>query len=280
MSTRPKAIAEGKLFDGLADCYVLEDGRHLLSQRGIIRALTTQKAAENSEAKSSFLDRYFERLPENHRPKTVRPSLEFETPSKALAIGREGVFFVEMCQAYANAFVAGELHYKQTNLAKQAIAVLSALATVGIDALIDEATGHQRVRADNALERRMREILRNEAGKWELCFPESLVRALAPLYGIQYNGGKHPPELKRINGIIYDTLLGKELACEMRRRNVDPATNRHHQFLQDTAKAALRDNLSVIELLAKQSGTKEEFRARVDAHYNGEPLQLGLVVQS
>lgn len=274
--TRLKAIAEGKMLDGLIECYVLENGRRVISQRGIVKALTTQNAAENDGRKAGDFEQYLAKLPENHRPKSTDASLEFERPGGGIASGREGSFFVDLCQSYVAAFVAGELHHKQVKLAMRAMVVLSALAKVGIEALIDEATGYQQHREHNALERRMKEVLRFEAGKWELCFSTNLVRALAPLWGFVYTNGKHPTGLQNAYGRIYDTLLGKEMASEMRRRNANPGNNNHHQLLQDAAKSALRDNLAVIELLAKQSGTRDEFWARVDAHYKSEPLQLGL----
>ena len=41
-----EVVARGHIFDGRAECYVLRDGRRALSQRGLIRALTSDFSGE------------------------------------------------------------------------------------------------------------------------------------------------------------------------------------------------------------------------------------------
>ena len=45
-------------------------------------------------------------------------------------------------------------------------------ATIGIIALVDEATGYQSIRARNALEKSLEKFIRNELGKWAKMFPD------------------------------------------------------------------------------------------------------------
>lgn len=272
-----KAVASGVLNLGgrEVDCYVLEDGRRVLSQRGIMAGITGAKGG----AKNGNLTRLVSRLPEKHRALALGPSIEFVLPGDTgiVAIGRDRMFFVQLCDAYAESWVAGELHPKQEAIAKVAMAIIRALAHVGIDALIDEATGYQQHRANDYLRRLFEHSLREEAGKWELQFPESVPRALAPLWGVAYVSGPHPKELHRVYGQIYDMVLGKEVADEMRARNLDSkASTNHHQWLHDSARGLLSDDIRLITFLASQCGSKAEFWRRMRHHYCREPLQLGL----
>ncbi|HEX9604351.1 MAG TPA: P63C domain-containing protein [Myxococcales bacterium] len=51
---------------------------------------------------------------------------------------------------------------------------LSACAKVGLDAMIDEATGYQYYRAEDALRVKLKAYLADEMRKWEKTFPEDL----------------------------------------------------------------------------------------------------------
>jgi hypothetical protein len=51
---------------------------------------------------------------------------------------------------------------------------LAAYAKVGLDALIDEVTGHQYDRAQDALEIKLKAYLADEMRKWEKTFPDEL----------------------------------------------------------------------------------------------------------
>lgn len=55
-----------------------------------------------------------------------------------------------MCEVYLSARRADDLVSSQEKLAYQAEVLLSALAQVGIDALVDEATGYQYDRKHDA----------------------------------------------------------------------------------------------------------------------------------
>ena len=272
---RAKAVASGVLkFGGIdVDCYVLEDGRRVISARGIQQGI--------GAAGSKNLPRLVRRLPPRFSHLNEAPVLEFTIQTGGAGIVANGYdrnFFVDLCDAYADTFAAGELHVQQEGIARTCIAVIRSLAKVGIDALIDEATGYQKVRANDYLQRLFEHSLREEATKWQLTFPKSLARALAPLWGVSYTDGPHPRELQRAYGQIYNFVLGDDVAAELRRKNADTKDSlNHHQWLTPPARALLADDLRVVEMLASQSGTKREFWGRMRSHYRKEPLQLGLV---
>jgi hypothetical protein len=267
-------IATGVLFDGAAECYVLDDGRRVISQRGILRAL--RGSGNGGGPGNADLARFLGRIPERFRHFEAVPEIEFDSPT-GVANGREGRFLTDLCRAYAEAFAAGALHHTQARIASNAVRVLSAIASVGIEALIDEATGYQANRPRDYLARRLDRYLRTDPAAWERTFPPELVRALAPLYGLAYATGAYPLALRSAFGFIYDVVLGSEVAAELRRRNPDPRFgSNHHQFLRADVRRLVADDLRIIQVLAEQSASWSEFRARMLAHYRGAPLQLGL----
>ncbi len=206
------------------------------------------------------------------------PSIKFEMPERGGASGFEATFLIDLCNAYVDAFFAGDLHPSQRHIARAARAVLSATAKVGIEALIDEATGHQTNRPGDYLARRLDAFLRREPGRWERAFPPSAIVALCRLYREPYRQGRIPRFLASVFHTIYHVVLGDDVAAELKRRNPAPRFGRnHHQFLADGPRQLLADDVRILELLANQSGSAEEFWARLRAVYRKEPLQLAWI---
>ena len=270
--TKIKAVASGVLFEEMrtpVECYVLEDGRRVLSQRGEARALRGIGGADDGK-----IGRLISRLPKKYEALALGPTIEFTLPDSGIvAIGREASHLVDVCAAYSETFALGELHASQLPMARRAIMLVNVFAKVGIDALIDEATGYQKTRGERDLARRFDRYLRLEPGKWEMRFTPELVRALAPLYGVPYTRGSYPRALQTPFHLIYEMVFGTEVATEMRKRNPTPETFCHHQVLKDPGQAMLSDELAVVTLLASQARTKEDFWARMRHKYLGEPLQ-------
>lgn len=139
---RPRAVTAGIIFGGV-DCYVLEDGSTVLSQRGMLRGLRGKDGADGGPEKGD-LGRYLARLPEKYSALTVDPNLEFVLPDGGVATGRPSHDFVALCRAYAEMFADGTIHKARLGLAQKAVAILAALAERGIDEIIYEATGYKK----------------------------------------------------------------------------------------------------------------------------------------
>jgi len=66
-------------------------------------------------------------------------------------------------------------------MALKASMFLAACAKTGLDALVDEATGYQYARAEDALQVKLRAYLADEMRQWEKTFPDELWREFARL---------------------------------------------------------------------------------------------------
>lgn len=81
---------------------------------------------------------------------------------------------------------------RQKQMAMNASAFLSAVAKIGLEALIDEATGYQYEREADALEVRFRVYLADELRAWEKTFPDELWLVFGRLTGWQGYLHKRP----------------------------------------------------------------------------------------
>jgi hypothetical protein len=267
--SRIKAVCVGVLFGGVVDCYVLEDGRRVISQRGAVRALT-------GGTDHGRLGQLIGRLPQRFAHLTVGP-IAFSLPSGGTATGHEAQWFVDVLRAYKAAWRAGELRKDQVHLAENADRILDVLAGVAIVALIDEATGYEEQREKGALARLFDRIFRRTPAPWERMFQDSLIVALCKLDDITWTGGRHPRHLGSTQEKIYLMVFGTDAGREMQRRNPSPHHGKnHHQTLSAEAQAYFREQLGFVEVIANQSRDKADFWDRMDRQYNGGFLQLGL----
>lgn len=78
-----------------------------------------------------------------------------------------------MCDLYLRARRDGALTESQLPLAVQAEILQSAFARVGIAAVIDEATGYQKVRGNDALRLLLGRYIADGLRKWLNTFPDS-----------------------------------------------------------------------------------------------------------
>jgi len=264
---RPKATHSGKLFDGLLDCYVLDNERRVVSQRGVLAALT-------GGAETGNIARYTSKLPKRFAVLAAGPEIEIGLPGGGVAKARDAQWVVDLLKAYDEADDADELHHTQRHLAKNARRILRALAGVGIVALIDEATNYQAVREAQALSFTFRAILMESTREWDLMWPSDFVEAICALHREPFTGAQ-PRFLASTYDKLYRLILGTDVVDELKRRNPDPKFgSNHHQWLTPEAREVLRKQIPIVTVLAEQCGTKEEFWARIEHRYAKRPLQL------
>lgn len=269
---RPRSVASGHLdiADQRVECHVLSDERRVLD--------TSQIQALLGAAKERHFRRMLERIPSLSEEIQARPSIEFTRPDgRTVAYGYEAAVVTDVCLAYQRAFLDGTLHHKQVPIARRAMAIVAASAKVGLEALIDEATGYKGAPGDY-LRKRFAEFLRDRHDDWKARWTEDVLSALCRLYGKRYEPGMPPPRcLWRAEGMIYDLLMGDDVMAEVRQRNPDPQRgSNHHQLFRDAVQRLLESDLRVILALARTADSKMEFWHHMHVHYRGVPLQMRL----
>jgi|SRR5579859_2066407 len=156
-------------------CYVLNDGRRVITRAAATSVLTDGKGGGNLE-QYLIVEGLKGFVPPGFRDQMI--DFEVREVAAAFNIRTRGISaetFVEICQAYVAAFESDALTTdRQKVIAMKAAMFLAACAKVGLIAMIDEATGYQYERASNALEIKLRLYLAEEMRKWEKTFPDQL----------------------------------------------------------------------------------------------------------
>ena len=187
------------------------------------------------------------------------------------AYGYKAVLLPAVCDVFLKAKDAGVLLKGQEHIAEQCEILVRGLATVGVIALIDEATGYQEDRARDALEEILRNFISEELLKWVKTFPDEFYRQMFRLRDWQYYqfSVKRPSVAGRItNDIIYERLAPGVLD-ELRRitpRDIKGRTKyRYHQRLtSDIGHPALREHLASVIVLMKVSTSWRKFYAMLN----------------
>ena len=185
----PSAISSGTLALGAAtiEVHVLNDGRRVIAQDELARVLHGTQAAPTRIARD------LERVSGRDPTRSEERRIEFRLPNLPSAVsGYEAELLIEICNSYLQARGEGTLKKRQRAQAATAETIVRACATVGITALVDQATGYQRVRADHALQNELRAFIAQELQSWARVFPEEFWRELARLEGTRYTPRRRP----------------------------------------------------------------------------------------
>ncbi len=119
-------------------------------------------------------------------------------------------------------------------------------------------------------------FLRTQPAPWTKTWRDELMVELCTLKGELFTG-RQPRWCARINSVVYECLLGKELSAQLKAQNPNPSKgHNHHQLITAEYRATFTGKLRDVMLLARHSGSLPELEDRLRFEYQGEPLQLSL----
>jgi hypothetical protein len=230
------------------DCAVLDNGERVLSATSVFSSFDRPRRA-NSRLEidgikvPAFMD------PANLKPYINQDVLQRIRPIKYQDGRQEKTGYVssllsEMCEIYLKARREGVLAASQEKLAQKAEILLSAFAKVGIDALIDEATGYQHDRKHDALRLLLSKYIADGMQRWIHTFPDTFFEELDKLYGNEKTVSHKRPQYygKFINKYVYDPIENVYVKSELNKLNIDKRGNRRgrfHQWLSENGRNIL-----------------------------------------
>lgn len=270
-SDRPLLIGDLRI-----PCYVLEDGRRVLSLNGMIDALAMSRGSGTpgrgdrlaqfaaSKSISPFLS--------NELSRVMNEPVRFRAPSGgSIAFGYEATILPEICDAVLEARKSGQLLKRQDHIAARCEILVRGLARVGIIALVDEATGYQEVRDRRALEEILNRYIAKELQSWTKTFPDEYFRNIFRLkkWQVPKLTGARPGAIARYTKDIVYGRLAPGVLRELEELNPTDGKGRrkhkHHQHLtKDHGHPKLREHLNDVVLLMKVSDTWDGFRRLLD----------------
>lgn len=262
-----------KLGNDELPCYVTEDGISLISSRKLQVVLGLVDSSKSIETSGSRLSRFL-----NQASLQIYFNKYFEpghlTPIKCtgkdgkVVNGYPASILPSICRMMLEVRRDGNLAGpRQALIAEKCEILLGALAEVGIEALVHEATGFQKVRAKNALQQILDKYLNKHFALWAKRFPDDFYIQMFRLKGWNFtdSGIKKRPGVvgTYTNNIVYERLA-PGILDELQKINPknEKGNNkaRHHQYLtEDTGLPALNEHLIGVISLMKASKTWNGF---------------------
>ena len=257
-------------------CYVLDNGERIISRTGAAEALTKVKASGNLESylEAHALQNY---IPSDIPEQLIEFTLEHVVHKTVRGVKAET--FLDICMAYVNALRDNALETdRQKEIALQSAFILAACSKVGLIALIDEATGYQYAREEDALQIKMRLFLAEEMRKWEKTFPDELWKEFGRL--TNWSGGAHQrPKYwgKLVNELVYN-YLDPDVYEWLKENAPKPRHGQnYHQWLSDQyGLKKLVEHLWMLVGMGSACRNMAELRRRMAEKYGKEPVQLTL----
>lgn len=221
-------------------CYVLETGQRVIGRTSATEMLTGIKGGGG-------LEKYLgvsSLKPFINQESVLEGLVSFRLPEveglKRHVKGLPADLFIEVCRGFVNALEASNrlnsgyqpLTERQREMAVNASMFLAACAKLGLDALIDEATGYQYDRARDALEVKLKAYLEDEMRKWEKTFPDELWIEFARLTNWKGSVTNRPKYWgKLVMELVYE-YLDPDVAKWLKENAPEPKHGQnYHQWL-------------------------------------------------
>lgn len=233
-------------------CAVLDDETRVINGTEFMRVMGIYRSGALSTRRSDQDEIYFplHLAYKNLRPfilddadlvEALRVPIRYRSVKGSIAEGIPALVLRRICSVWVRARNAGVLGSSQEKVADKAENLLNALADIAIISLIDEATGYQKRRAHDELQKILRAYIAPELLPYQSRFPLSYYEQIYRVMGWPYNAASTKRTAyigKLTNKLIYDKLPPGVLP-QLKRRNpvVGPSKRRKHkhfQFLTDT----------------------------------------------
>ncbi len=277
----PVAAYKGVLALGGAEipCYVLDTGQRVIGRTAFTEAITGIRGGGDLEkylGVSSLrpfinMDLVLEGMVAFSLPEVEGLDRSVKGLPADLAIDIWRGFISAMEQSLGNKEV--RLTARQIQMGMKASMLLAACAKVGLDALIDEATGAQYDRAADALQVKLKAYLEVEMRKWEPTFPEDLWLEFARLTKWQGTVSKRPKYWgKLVMELVYE-YLDKDVAKWLKENAPTPKKGQnYHQWLSGQyGLRKLVEHIWQLIGISKTCETMLELRRKM-AELNGKTL--------
>lgn len=284
----PKATHEGILMIGDMEipCAVLDNGMRVLTQSGVMMALGRARQAKGRQYYDGDVN-----LPAFITAKNLKPfipqeltvtssQIEFVALTGNVAFGYMAELLPKICGVFLDAGAAKVLAHSQKHIAERAMILIRGFASVGIIALVDEATGYQYDRPRRDLEEYLKKFLSESLRRWVRTFPGEYFKQLCRLKGVQLRPDMKLPQYfgHLTNDLVWRRIApGLLRALKERRSERGSPSNKLHSWTSDElGKPELLLHLGMVIGLMKLHTDYEEFHKQLDTIARVYPDEPGL----
>lgn len=262
-------------------CYVLNDGRRILGQRGIQVAIgMSDGGGRGGVTRVAHLATRLVEAGALHAKElldTLSKPIKFRIKAGTGTVpvwGYEATVLADLCDVMLAARRERKLHPQQMKFADQCELLMRGFSRVGITALVDEATGYQDVRTRNALADILERFIAKDLRGWERTFEIDFYRELFRLRGWQFD----PLSIRRpmlaaqlTTDIVYSRLAPgvldklRDLVKEYRAKKGNKTNPKLFQYLTEKhGLVKLKEHLAVATTLMQLSPTWDQFIDTLD----------------
>jgi len=290
MANIPWAVREGEIKIGgvVIPCAVLDNQVRVLTQQGILTALGRASKAKGGEGASvdkgaaflraknlmPFISKELERSTRAIEFKPLKGGYTPKGSAVAIAYGFKADAFPEILKVYVEAEKAKQLHPRQVKIAELAKRLLSALPKVGMIALVDEATGFQKDRPHDDLQRILEAYVLPEHRPWVKTIPREFTKELYRVYGWNTETQRGPRYAGKLTRKLLYEYLPSPVLPELDRLNPRivgkpwQRPRKHHQHLSEQIGVEhFRGQLSGVMALLRASPNKRVFESLFERAY-------------
>ena len=263
------------LGDAPIDVYVLDTGARVISLRAALKVLTGVDGGvlEDYIGVKALKDFINSDL-------VLEESVEFYIPGTQFrGRGVTAEQFEAILTGYVKALYAGALSTdRQREIAITCAILSTSFLKIGIIAQIDEATGYQYARANDALQVKLQAYIADELRAWEKTFPDELWEHFGRL--TNWKGSLHSrPKWwgHLVNELIYEAM-DPDVAKYLKENKPKPfhGQNYHQWLSEDVGLKALIPHIYKVIGMAEGCRDMRELRDRVAEKYGRKLVQLTL----
>ena len=214
---------------------------------------------------------------------TANP-LRFRAPNGAIANGYPATLLVDLCAVVLSARDKGLLQKQQAHLAQRADILIRGFATVRIIALVDQATGYQKIRTQRAPAAILERFIAEERRPWTRTFSPEFYEEISRLKGWSApDGVKRPSVIGTYTSDIIYELRAPGVLDELKRINspISPVRRRrkHFQWLTgDMGHPKLKEHLIDVMALMRAAPNWGAFKRTLQRSYPKLNEQVSLAL--
>jgi len=247
-------------------CAVIEGPngiQRVLSETGITAAILGSRSGASKRLKKAAIQEGA-LLPLFLAPRQLIPFIDSElstgplvpidyTDGDRTVRAYDAAILPAVCNVWLRAREAGALQTQQLAKAQKAEILTRSLAATGIVALIDEATGYEKVRPQNALQAYLEMLIRKELAVWAKKFPDEFYENIYSLKGWTWPGmgkNRYSVVAHYTRDLVYDRLgpgVLKKLEEKTPVNEKGYRPNKFHQWLtEDVGEPLLAQHLHAL----------------------------------
>ncbi|MCY3929998.1 MAG: P63C domain-containing protein [Acidobacteria bacterium] len=252
-------------------CYVLDTEMRVLSARAVastVRGSRGGNPVRGDEMPEFVGQKWLEPFIHADLLVAMKSPIPFANPeAPGIVYGYPATVLAELCLAIMEADRNGATTSRQQGIVERTSVLLGGFATVGIVALVDEATGYEKIRAERSLARILDQWLAKDLQPWVKTFPFEFYELL---YGL--NGWELPPppngKMPGVVGtltvdLVYARLAPGVLREVMNRADELPKGSRWHQwFTPEHGHPRVQEQIRMAIAFMKTATRWSEFKNR------------------